>query len=214
MRVRTTSVEATSARRAWLVGGVLLIASAILPGVLQPLGWLLPGFGFMEAGLLAASFLVFAFGFRRQGSVTALRPLGTTALACLAATIVATSVVSSLLADQHPSLQMAVANAFTLIQAALAMVAVLQIGRGGVVPAPWNWAPAWCLAATAIAWLLYFLPTAATDPSLAQAIGTFEGVARAGSSVFLGVLAIVVSRFAGHTRTVRVLSSEPRPTTR
>lgn len=182
-----------------------MIATVPLPGLLQPVGGLPPALFFVQSVLLAASLLVFAFGFRGQGSVTALQPLGTAALVVLAAASLLGD-FSTLLGSASFDLMMAVANLGLLVQVAAAVVAVVQIGRAGVVPRPWNWAPAWCLAVIVVASLLYQVPAAASDPGLALTIGTLEGLARSGSAIFLGVLAIVLSRTAAHTRTVTVLS--------
>src|SRR6187431_314560 len=76
---------AARARRAWLVGGVLLIAATVLGLVLSPIG----------LGIVGD--VVFAFGIRGAGSVTARRPLGTTALTVLAVWAVVGSVLMTVL---------------------------------------------------------------------------------------------------------------------
>lgn len=74
----------SDARRAWFIGGVLLLATVVLGVALQPAVSLIVDGGTIGTTLFSASLLVFAFGIRGSGSVTARRPLGTAALTALA----------------------------------------------------------------------------------------------------------------------------------
>ena len=70
----------SDARHAWVIGGALLMGSVVVSAPLSPYF----GGGVIKAALFAAALVVFAFGIRGSGSVTARRPLGTTALVVLA----------------------------------------------------------------------------------------------------------------------------------
>lgn len=75
-----------------------------------------------------------------------------------------------------------------LARFAIALVAVVQVGRAGVVPGHWRWAPAFALAAVAFSWVAgEFAPSA-----LVEGWFFLDALIRLGAGVFLGVVAIVL----------------------
>ncbi len=203
---------ATDVRRAWVVGGGLLIAAPLFGAIWWP--GLLPfgAVGLISAALLSASLLVFALGIGGSGSVTARRPLGTAALVLLAVWLLASQVISTvvsegnLLADMWSELR----YADSLVQFVAALIAVIQIARAGVVPRPWNRAPGWVLAALTVVWLLSQLifvnigggrgPDSGTDAQVIAAIlSSLDALVRIAGPVLLGVVAIVLGDRSGRT---------------
>ena len=184
---------------ALLIGGGLLLASVVITVIAQP-----PLFPYAEMvgpAFFSAALLVFAFGVRGEGSVTARRPVGTTALALLAVWHLLGSVLYGVIGDDFsnaPTLFMAFAYADSFVQFALALVAVMQIARLGAVPAPWNWVPAVIVAAVTVTWLLLQVlggGSATVDgPNLLTwLLMGMDGLARIGGTVLLGVIAIVLA---------------------
>lgn len=194
---RTTS----NAPRAWFLGGSLFLASIVIV-VSQPAIAVVPGGGTLSTVLFSVALLIFAFGIRRAGSITARRPLGTAALTVLAVWLLldlalAGVVASSISFDTAPTAVLAFAYVNVFVQFLLALVAVMQIGRLGVVPSPWNWAPAWALAAVSASWLLTqvlgALGTTQGAIGLSNALMSLESLTRTGGTVLLAVLAIVLA---------------------
>ena len=208
------TVVAARARRAWLVGGVLLIAATVMGLVLSPLG-----LGIVGDVVFATAVLVFAFGIRGAGSVTAQRPLGTAALTVLAVWTVLGSALMTVVvtgglgfedvADSgSPTAPFLVASYLDIgIQFVASLIAVVQIGRAGVVPRPWNWAPAWALAAISIPWIIdrmLWVSQPVDVGAWAYILGSLDGLIRIGAGIFLGTLAIVLANIANRSRTVPV----------
>jgi hypothetical protein len=209
---------AAASGRAWFVGGTLLLATVPLGVVTNSTGAAIVGANTITTVLFSASLLVFAFGIRGSGSITARRPLGTTALAVLAIWVllgwVLTDVVGASAPYDAPSAAMLMfgyVDAF--VEFAVALVAVVQIARAGVVPSPWNWAPAWALLAMTVPWLLWqIIAAGATQETASTAIffvSGVDGLVRVGSTMFLGVLAIVLSDRARREEAVPRSISDP-----
>ncbi len=81
------------------------------------------------------------------------------------------------------------------MRVAAALVAVVRIGRARVVPAPWNWAPAWALAAIVLTGATGQMTALASAGSLdvAMTLLTLDGLVRTAATVLLGVLSIVLA---------------------
>lgn len=144
-----TDAEVRKPVPAWIWGGALLVASAVVPTVVRavaPVG-LGSGVAIATAVLFAASLVVFAFGLRGRGSIVARRPSGVAALLVLAILppIVELAVPAATTEQDVSRLQILSAVQLA-VTAAAALVAVVAIGRAAVVPRPWQWAPAWGLA--------------------------------------------------------------------
>ena len=80
----------------------------------------------------------------------------------------------------------------------LAITAVVQIGRIGVVPRPWNWAPLWALVAVVLARALpiapFWSPLLASGEKVAPPFQVFDVLALLNplAVAFLGIVAIVL----------------------
>src|SRR5688572_7385489 len=68
------------ARRVWITGGSLLVAHAAIVLILGAYPLPVPGAAIVLDAIWAAALILFAFGFRRAGSVVARQPLGIVAL--------------------------------------------------------------------------------------------------------------------------------------
>ena len=193
---------------------MLLIAATVLGLVLSPVG-----LGIVGDVVFAAAVLVFAFGIRGAGSVTARRPLGTTALTVLAVWTVVGSALMTVLVTGGFGLQVVTDNGSATapflvasyvdigIQFVASLIAVVQIGRAGVVPRPWNWAPAWALAAISIPWIIdrmLWVSQPVDVGAWAYILSSLDGLVRIGAGIFLGTLAIVLANIGSRSRTVPV----------
>lgn len=202
-----TMVEATKshpsesdASRAWLIGGALLLATVVI-GVAQPALSLIPLGGSIRPALFSAALLVFAFGIGGSGSVTARRPLGTIALTALAAWLLLGSVLDIIIAsefsnDSLPAGLMAFGYVDSYVKFALALVAVVQIGRTGVVPAPFTWVPAWVVGAASVSWLLMQVVAVGSTQGfglVTVGLMSVDALLRVGGTVLLGALAIMLA---------------------
>jgi len=169
----------------WVIGGALLTAAAVVGSLAPSPLWYVVS-AWLGAVLYAASLVLFALGLQRSGSVTDRRPTGTTALVILGLWSVALPVIQS--ASIGASLEQSMWVVEVLARFAIALVAVVQVGRAGVVPGRWRWAPAFALAAVAFSWVAgEFAPSALVE-------GWFfvDALIRLGAGVFLGVVAIVL----------------------
>ena len=202
----------SDASRAWMIGGALLLTTVVI-GVAQPALSLIPLGGSIRPTLFSAALLVFAFGIRGSGSVTARRPLGSIALTALAAWLLLGSVLQDIIAstfsnDSLPTGLMAFGYVDSYVKFALALVAVVQIARAGVVPAPWKWVPAGVVGSASVSWLLIEIVSVGSTQGFGLgtvALLSVDALVRVGGTVLLGVLAIVL---ADRTSRVQVRASD------
>ncbi|TFB95516.1 MULTISPECIES: hypothetical protein [Cryobacterium] len=202
----------SDASRAWLIGGALLLATVVI-GVAQPALALIPLGGSIRPVLFSAALLVFAFGIRGAGSVTARRPLGTIALTALAAWLLLGSVLQDVIASSFSNDPLsdglfAFGYVDSFVTFALALVAVMQIARAGVVAAPWNWVPAGVVGAASVSWLLSAVVTVNSRQGFgleAVVLMSVDALVRIGGTVLLGVVAIVL---ADRARRVHLSSAD------
>jgi len=190
---------ASNPQRAWFVGGTLLLLAIVAEVGLRTTGG---GAGLVRDVMLAAALLVFALGLGGGGSVTARRPLGTAALIALALSVPAVPVLISVIAPSGAPIEVLtlITQLSLLVQVALALIAVAQIGRVAVVPRPWNWAPAWAVAAVGLSAAVQAAASVIVTQN-AQAIFlvlvTVDAMIRVSVLLGLGVLAIVLGDRAG-----------------
>ncbi|GHD41890.1 hypothetical protein [Mycetocola manganoxydans] len=211
---RGAAAAALDPRRTWFLGGVLLLVSHVVTAGLEPGGFLLGISNTLGTVLFAAALVVFALGFSAAGSVTARRPLGTGALVALAVWSLVDLVLD--LAGAIPgdiALDVLVTFGYidTAVQFALAVVAAVQIARAGVVPKPWNWAPAVVVAALTVSWLLQFILQGVMqngEPAVYLLL-SIDSVVRIGGTIFLGVLAIVLATHANRAPIGAPATREP-----
>jgi hypothetical protein len=186
------------------IGGALLFASVVVVVTLQPGLTAILGIEFLPACVFSVALVVLAIGSDASGSVTARRPLGTLALIALAIWLVLGSlvdfIIGSFFRDLSSSEFLTKVDLVDLaVQFALALIAVIQIARAGVVPPRWNWVPAYVLAAVTASWLLmYLIGNDTIDADLTTVVLlNVEGIARTGGTLVLGVVAILVADRAG-----------------
>jgi len=183
-------------RRPWVIAGALLLVSAFIGYALEyvpgPSGYLLGPVIWAAALVILAS---------TRDSITARRPLGTAALVATAllpfAIRVLTTALGSTVAIDAGSLRQLMILGYieALVQFAAALIAVARIGRTGVVPAPWRWAPAWALGVVVVIWIAEQIIGLTASPGATAFIGTISAldtIARIGSTVALGALAIAL----------------------
>ncbi len=200
----TSDRNSVDTRLAWTIGGTLLLISPVLSLGSPSIGSQIPGGGYFGPVCFAAATVLFAFGIRGSGSVTARRPLGTTALVFLG---VWTLVTAALLGGPLMSTiyaatggnewTLAISYANVLIQFVGVLIAAIQIARAGVVPRPWNWAPTWALAAITVPWVILQIVGILGGPAvtiLAFGFSTIDGIINIAAVMFLGVVAIVFAQ--------------------
>jgi len=187
------------APRALFLGGALLLASVVATVAFQvgfySAGWV----GYIPTILFSAALMILAFGIRGSGSVTAGRPLGTFALAALAAWLILSDVLvsalnASIAADSSAAVVVTIIYVALVVKFALAVIAVVQIARAGVVPAPLEWVPTWVLAAATASWLLTQLAglVPINVSQVQMTVFALDGAVRIAGVILLGVLAIVL----------------------
>lgn len=171
----------------------------------------------MSTALLAAALLVFAFGAGKAGSITARRPIGTTAMIVLACWTVFGGLVEDHL---YPNEQMAIgldANpdlmsfgyATALGVFLLAIIASLEIALAGRIKRPWNWALLWVLAAQAIPWVaLQLIAGHQDDLAFISATLSLVSLLHSAGPIFLGVLALGLARQLHASRAVVIFKSD------
>lgn len=207
-----------------MLGGGLLAASALLGLALR--SFLLPGLPFLSLSdaLFAAGAVILAIGLGSAGSVTARRPVGTTAIIALAAWLLVASPLQQLLLPMEVSfddpagrggyfqLVNLVGITVEFVSLVLAIIAVVQIGRTGVVPKPWAWAPLWALGVVVVSRTLLSgmlpMPGLAENQEALFALFGFSGFLVAASVGFLGVLAMILAVRPAPRSTVVYTSGE------
>lgn len=193
--VDSSGAAAVQRRRTWMTGGVLLLASVLVTLVNMPGAW----FGVSSGLLFAAALVLFAVGLGHGGSVTARRPLGTSALIAFAIWDFVRPWLMGLIPypgtddSGYFSTMRMLAITGEVISLILLVIAVTQIGRLRVVPRPWNWAPLWALAVVVLGQVLQGVLVAANLTVLLMMIGPLYSLIAVLPTAFLGVLAIVLA---------------------
>ena len=176
---------------AWIIGGGLLILSVVIGYITQYSG--IDGLPVRDA-VWSAGILVLALG---TPSVTAHRPLGTTALVALGIWVIGSDILRGIMVREVSGVgaDLSGVAALTYIDLAgrvlLAIVAVVQIGRIEAVRRPWRWAPAWALGIVTVEWLLEQLIGALGGQGAIAffAVG-LGGLVTTGGTLVLGILAV------------------------
>ncbi len=191
---RASSATSPSALTGFIGGGLLLASVALS---------LVPFFGQSARVILfSAALLVFAFGVRGVGSVTARRPIGTAALTLLAVWLILGAVFRDVAGFGYSNwLTSDAMKLFTNLDSfatfAIALVVVVQIARVGAVPAPWKWLPAMIRAVLVVIWLpvnlIMFDSPGSYFPNPILWFLTFsDGITRIGGTMLMAVIAIVL----------------------
>lgn len=158
--MKDSSAPNEALRRTLLVGGVLLIASAVLafatPSLLSMPGVLRTGVFWTATLAFSAALIVYGVGLGRTGSIVARRPLGVGAMVLLAVWPLVDSAVSLPLAQAVGPTEFSLAWGWASIAVRLgaSIVIVVQIARAGVIRGRMRWAPLWALVAVAVPQLL------------------------------------------------------------
>lgn len=191
-------------RRTWVVGGSLLVSSALIALTLRGL----PGVHVAPISLpdmlFAAGAVIFAIGFGRAGSVTARRPLGTFTLVGLAVWILLSPLLLRLtvpvsaedISESFIMFSGMMSITIEVVSLVLAIIAATQIARIRAVPRPWNRAPLWALVAVAVVRLLrsaFLFGAYALGQESLVLLDSLGGLIEAAAVGFLGVVAIVVA---------------------
>jgi hypothetical protein len=141
----TASPTVRDARRVWIIGGSLLVAHAAIVLILGAYPIPVTGAAIVLDVIWAAALILFAFGFRRAGSVVARQPLGIVALlvaglqplfAAAAWRIVPTAVDSF-----DAQLNLMLGQGLAVVMLVALVTAAVVIGRAGGVPHGIRWVP-------------------------------------------------------------------------
>lgn len=207
-------------RRSWIVGGSLLLASALLSAVSGAAGFPVPAVSFVGALAFTAATVVFAFGIPDGGRVIGPSPRGSVAPGTIALLMfgfwpLATAISWSIPVNYSPAMPLFSVLAYVEIVVPLAagIIAVVSIARAGTIPAPWNWAPAWALGAMILPSLVVEFLAVATPTelqALTPGLTVFGLLVAVGVPGFLGVLALLLAPRTGLApRTERVDRAVP-----
>ncbi len=199
-----TDAAVRGRRIAWAWIGALLIATGVLQlagsGMLLSSGPAVAGPVIAGGGYLvfAAALMLAAFGWRGRDSLVSGQPAGRIALVVLAVWTPLVLVGQILLPHEPDTHELYIGLGYLQPAVALgaSLVAVVAIGRAGVVPSPWHWAPGWGLAVVAVARAVpeaVAVTPGVTPEALIQA---FELAALVSALVplLLGVLALVLAQ--------------------
>lgn len=181
-------------QRTWVLGGLLLLVATLLEFTATPFGVTAPWSGVLSPLAFGAACMTFAIGGRRE-NVTARQPLGMIALVLLGAWTPVAAIVRLIQTEAALPARQVFWLVDSVVSFALALVAVVSIGRARVVPEPWNWAPAWCVAAVVavrvIDTALIAVP-AVNAPIIAPLLAFLAALIGGGSALGLGILAVVL----------------------
>ena len=174
----------------------------ILSGLCAAIDQLAPAYpspaAMAAAVLWSAALIIFAFGIRGSGSVTARRRAGTAVFVVFAAWSIVSGIQQAFfpffggLAFSAVTILDYVSEGITLI---LALLAALVVMRSGAVTPRWNWTPLWVLVVLVVVPLVPFaLSTIAPHPfAVYSVVRLIEAAVTFFATAFLGVVAIAIS---------------------
>lgn len=205
--VDESGTDARVRRRTWMLGGGLLVASALLSLAMRNFIFLPGAFSLISPPdvLFAAGTVVLSVGLGAAGSITARRPLGTWALVGLAAWLLVASPLLQLVVPSDAdgaelgewvALSAMASVTVEVVALGLALIGVMRIGREEVVPLPWRWAPLWALLAVIGVRALRSGLLFGQNGLGSEALLALDGVGvliEASAIGFLGVLALVLA---------------------
>ncbi|SMG16295.1 hypothetical protein [Agreia pratensis] len=180
--------------RAWLWGGIALIASAIVQFALPST---LRGSSLIGALLIAAGLMLFAFGGGVRRNIFGGHVLGAVGAVLLAVLLITTNIVNLFPDFGGPAWnQEWVGSVVGFARLALSIIVVVQVGRSSELSSPWRWAPVWAVLAQEFSWVIFQVGlinagNTANGPGLW--VTSFSAVVAASVPIFIGVLAIVTS---------------------
>jgi hypothetical protein len=198
-------------RRSWITGGSLLLASALLTVVSSATGSTVSALNMLGAFAFTAAIVVFTLGIPDGGGLVPPRSVGAFALLLFGVWPSATAIHWTIPINYSGSMTMSTVLGYVeiVVPVAAGIIAVVAIARAGVVPAPWNGAPAWALGATILPPLVAEFVAVASPADLQAAspwLAVFGLLVSVGVPGFLGVLALLLA-----PRLERVDRSVPVP---
>jgi hypothetical protein len=201
------AMKGDRAGRTLVVGGVLLIASAVLafvsPSVLSMPAALSAVVYWSSTIAFSAALLVYAFGLGRSGSIVARRPLGVGAMVLLAVWPLIDRVVTLVVPFTESTTEFHLTWGWVAIalRLAAAIVVVVEIARAGVLVGRVRWAPLWALVAVAgpqVIAQLYLVATGLdinrTEDDLVWLVLGLGQLTAFAAPVVLGILSVVLAQ--------------------
>ena len=180
--------------RAWLWGGIALIASAVAEFALPPS---MRASSLIGALLIAAGLVLFSFGGGIRRNIFGGHVLGAVAAVLLAALLVATNIVNLLPDSGGPAWnQEWVASVVGFARLALSAIVVVQVGRSAELSSTWRWAPLWAVLAQEFSSVVFqfgLINAGNTVNGPGLWVTSFFAVVAAAVPIFIGVLAIIVA---------------------
>ncbi|WP_404431597.1 hypothetical protein LG299_14870 [Microbacterium lacus] len=191
-------IRSEDARRAWIIGGSLLIVVALIPLIVTNLG---PGIfftGVMSDVAWCAAMVIFAFGIRGAGSVVARNRVGVVALVVAGVAPVVFQMVWAVLPTvTGPTLGVQTLAVVQLLVPGTALViAGVVIARAGAVTGRLRWAPLIAVCAVSAMYVVLQLVGMAAPTAGQQVLVPLFGLMTLISTaalVAVGVLAIVLA---------------------
>ncbi|GAA3030036.1 hypothetical protein [Microbacterium dextranolyticum] len=204
-----TDVDVRRPVPAWIWGGALLVATAVVPslaGAGGPLREAGAAISWVSLVSFAAAMVVFAWGIRGEGSVVARRPLGIVALCLVGIILPVVGLISSfvfVVDPADPSATPSWIGAAQVVNYAgyaawggAALVAGVEVARARVVPGRWRWAPLTALGVLALAFVGMQIVSVAVatspDPTATFALIAVWGAVSVLVPLALGGIALVL----------------------
>ena len=207
-------------RLTWTIGGVGLVLCAAMGMLRYSLLGMASVFAIAIAiavdVVFAAAVLLFAIGPSREASVVARRPLGVSALSIVALWPFVIRIAQPFLPtmdaatfdaglDAYRAAESVLTAVFfvnLLVSLAAALIGTVQIGRAGIVPTPWRWAPLWALlvsvAAGVLPQLLFAFAGPAGTETFVQAATLLSALGFLSRTLGLGIIALVLAARVPH----------------
>ena len=207
-----STVSSRNGRIAFVLGGGLFVASAILNVALTPTSGsdypppvsvdlsVTDLVHLAAAVLFGAGVVVFAWGIRGKGSVVARRPLGLTALTLFAVSIPLVDAIGLLFRVAYPDDPLAAAAwgvnlVSILVMPAAGVTGAMRIALVGAVPGGWRWLPVIAVSfGIAVALWGVMAAFSSAEPAMTDSIRAVVGLLTAWypvvSPLVLGVVAI------------------------
>jgi len=204
-----SAVSTANGRFAFVLGGSLLIASAVLAllrlaplwttltvDVLESEYYILP---LAASAMFAAAVLVFAWGWRGEGSVVARRPFGLLTLSLFGVWNLMIMLLVPFIqaASKEGGEAMMGLILLPILAPIVATAAVLAIAQAGAVAGWWRWMPALALCPYLILVVVNLLSYTGLYIALMDFPFEAFGWAIVGAQLLLGIGAIALARAAG-----------------
>lgn len=194
-------IHSEDARRAWIIGGSLLIVVALIPLIVTNLGPGIPFTGIVSDIAWCAAMVIFAFGIRGEGSVVARNLVGVIALVVAGVAPLTFEVVWAVIplptTPTGPTAGlMALGIVQLLVPGAALVVAAVVIARAGAVTGRVRFAPLIAVCAVITMYVMVQLVGMAAPTAGQQVLVPLFGLLTLVSTaalVAVGVLAIVLA---------------------